>query len=331
MSLNIKTDQNNKIRRVGFQKKLYIFIICCVISSFTWILIKLSRDYTEIQKYPVTYNNIPAGKVLVSDMDSILTLKLKTKGFIILSNMMIFKPNTINIDVASMIRRNKKFKEDYYILTSDLYQNIGNQIHYPNSVISIAPDTLYFRLEKLYSKKVPVRLKLNLNFAQQFELSDTIKYNPDSVLVSGPKAAIDSIKFAETTYKSFSNLNSNQMFSLEYAKTYKLNKLTFSPASVKVFLPVEKFTEATVDLAIDIINNPDNYIVRTFPEKVKVTYLVSLNNYKKVKPDMFNAVADISKSLSAKSKKLKVEITKYPQFVNISKIEPEKIEYILLK
>ena len=331
MNLNLNTDQKSKIRHVGFRKKLYVFIICFILSSFTWILIKLSRDYTEVQKYPVIYSNIPAGKIIVSDPDSILTLKLKTKGFVILSNMIIFKPHIITIDVASMIRKNKKINKDYYIATSDLYQNIGNQIHYPNSVISIAPDTLYFRLEKLHSKKVPVRLKLNLNFARQYELSDTIKFDPDSVLVSGPKSIIDTIKFAETIYKNFSNLSGNQVFSIDYAKSYKLNKLTISPASVKVFIPVEKFTETTIDLTINIINNTGNYIVRTFPEKVKVTYLVSLNNFKNVNPAMFTAVADISKSLYAKSKKLKVEIVKFPQFVNIRKIEPEKIEYILLK
>jgi len=331
MDLHYRPDSKKVSKHTGLRNNIYVFLICLVIAAFIWILIKLSKEYTEILVFPVSYTNIPAGKLIANDPDTTLTLHLKSKGFRILSNKKFFKPHAINVDIGSYIRKKKNSSTDYYILSVELNSTVGDQIHYPNEVISISPDTLHFRLEKVYSKKVPVKLMTTISFSQQYELADSVKYDPDSVLISGPHAAIDSINFIETVPKVLSNLNSNQTLVLSFNPKYNLFKVTTSASSVKILIPVDKFTEATIELPILIINNDNNYIVRTFPEKVKVTYLVSLANFKNVKPTMFSAVSDISKAMLSKSKKLKVEVIKYPSYVRIQKIQPEKIEFILLK
>jgi hypothetical protein len=331
MQQNNISDHAGAPRHFGFQRKLYIFSICFILSSFIWIIIKLSRDYADIVVYPVVYSNLPVGKVMVNNPDSIMILQLKTKGFRILSNMLISKPNAVNVDVSSLLKEVRNSNKNYYILTSGLNQIVGSQLHYPNNIVSIEPDTLHFVFVKMYSKKVPVRINLNLSYAQQYEPADSIRSIPDSAIVSGPKALIDTIKFIETVSKSISNISTNQNLSLEFEKKYSQDKLTISPAKVKVNITVDKYTEAWVDLTISITNNPNNYIVRTFPEKTRVTYQVSMNKYKDVNPSMFSAVADISKAITEKSRKLKVEITKYPLYVRKMKTEPEKIEYIILK
>jgi len=326
-NINIRASK----RPFGLSRKMYMFFVCFILSSLIWILIKLSKEYTETVVFPVTFSNFPENKVLVNDLDSVLALQIKTKGFRMLSNMLFYKPSPVNINLSAFLKKAKNSNKEYYILTSELYQAIGSQIHYPNNVVAIEPDTLYFILEKKFTKKVPVRIKLNLSYAQQYELDDSIKYQPDSVIVSGPKAVIDTLSFVETVNKSITNISKNLNFTLDFAEKYKKARLTIIPSLLKVAVPVEKYTEASVDLTISISNNPNNYIIRTFPEKTKVTYVVSLKNYKDVSADMFSAVADISKAIAAKSKTLKVEIAKCPSYVSIRKIDPVKIEYILLK
>jgi YbbR domain-containing protein len=295
------------------------------------VLIKLSRDYTEVLKYPVSYVDLPADKIVTNELDTVFTIKLKSKGYRILSNKLFFKPQTINIDVFSLLRKKKDLAKENYIATSDLYQLIGTQINYTNNVISVFPDTIYFHLEKLHSKKVPLKVKLNISFAQQYKLSDSIKSSPDSVILSGTKSAIDSIRYIETLSKTLANLNQSQTITLGFDSKYARNKIKITPSSLKINIPVEKYTEATVELPILIINNFGKNAVRTFPEKVNITYLVSLNKFKEVKPEMFTVVADISKAISSRSKKMKLEIQKYPSFVEISKIDPEKVEFLFIK
>ena len=328
MEIQTKPEQDNKKKKFGFSRKIYIFLICLLFSSFTWVLIKLSVDYTEVVKYHVTFTNIPSGKTIVNELDSVFTIKLKSKGFRILSNNIFSKPQTLSIDVAPFLRKKKNSKWDYFIATSDLYQTIGNQIDYTNNVVSIIPDTLYFHFEKLYSKKVPVHTRLNIDFAKQYKLNGSLKTIPDSVTISGLKPDIDSVKFIQTVSKSLSKLQQNQTIQFNFENK---NNLKISPNTVSVVVPVEKYTEATVEIPITIINNFNNYTVKTFPEKVSITYLVSLNKFKDVKPEMFSVIADISKALSTKSKKMKVEITKFPSFVDVSKVEPEKVEFLFIK
>ncbi|NTW32341.1 MAG: hypothetical protein HGB12_06915 [Bacteroidetes bacterium] len=267
----------------------------------------------------------------MNDLDTILTLKLKTKGFRLLSNKIFYTPYSLNIDVASMLKKKKNKTDYFYIVTSDLYQSIGSQLHFSNNIFSISPDTIFFTMKKLYNKKVPVKPRLNINFEQQYNLSDSVKFIPDSVIVSGIKNIIDTIKFVETAPITLTKINSNKYFSLEFAKKYSNYKLKITPFEIKIFIPVQKYTEASVELPVIVGNNTYNYSVKIFPENVKLTYLVSLDKYKNVTPSMFSAVVDLSNTLSSKSKKLKVNIIKYPSFVKIQKIDPEKIEYIILK
>jgi len=317
-----------KVFHSGFSKKLYIFLICCILSSFTWLLIKLSNEYTEVLDYPVTFVNIPSDKILTSDIDTIFSIKLKSKGYRILSNRIFKKHLPIRIDVGHLIE--KEHHKTHVISSSSLYQIISSQIHYTN-IISVIPDTLIFKFEKLYSKRVPVKACLSLSFAPQYKLVDSIKYNPESVIISGAKKSIDTMNVIHTLPLSLSKLNKDQNVILSFPENYKKAKITVSPQLVKINVNVEKYTETTLDVPVEMKNTKNNLKVRFFPEKVKITYLVPLNKYKEVKTDMFSAVAEISKAISLEEPKIKVEIRKYPSFVEIKKIDPDKVEYLYIK
>lgn len=331
MAFQIKPNKDNHNKNIGFRRKTYTFIICLILSSCIWVLIKLARDYQEIQKYHIVYTNIPSDKIVVNEPDSVFIVHLKTKGFRIFSNILFYKPGIINIDVASFLKKKKGSKSEFFITTSDLTQIVGGQIGYANNVTAISPDTVYFHMEKSFSKKVPVKANIKINFASQYQLNGAIQCVPEFVRVTGTKEVIDTIKFIETAERTLVNIRDNQSISIDFAKQYYEAKMKMEPAQEKIIVPVDKFTEDTLNIQVTIMNNANKYIVKTFPEQIKLTFLVSLGNYKKVKADMFSAEVDISKAIAEKQNKLRVEITKYPPYVKIEKVEPEKIEYILIK
>jgi hypothetical protein len=58
--------------------------------------------------------------------------------------------------------------------------------------------------------------------------------------------------------------------------------------------------------------------------------MVALKDYKKINESMFWAMIDFTKlDLKSADNKVKVLITKFPSFVKITKIDPEKVEYII--
>ncbi len=99
------------------------------------------------------------------------------------------------------------------------------------------------------------------------------------------------------------------------------------PENVSVVLTVDKFTESEIE--IPIVYSGQDHAIKTFPEKVKVTYFVTLENYKRITTEMF--LADVSFSGEENPEKLKINLVQYPSFIKIIKIEPLEVEYLLIK
>ena len=318
----------NNVFHSGFSKKLYVFFICCILSSLTWVLIKLSNEYTEVLDYPVSFINIPSDKILTSDLDTVFTVKLKSKGYRILSNRIFKKRLPIEIDLSDLLEN--KFGRTHIIPSANLFQTISNQIHYSN-IISVFPDTLIFRFEKTCSKRVPIKASITLRFAPQYKLVDSLKFSPDSVIITGPKKSIDTINEIISLPVSLTNLNKNQDVILRFSPIYKKGKVLVSPPSSILHVHVEKYTETTLEVPVEIENKKNELSVRVFPEKIKITYLVPLSKYKDVKADMFSAVAEILDATPLEEQKIKITIRTFPTFVEIKKIEPDKVEYLYIK
>jgi hypothetical protein len=96
-------------------------------------------------------------------------------------------------------------------------------------------------------------------------------------------------------------------------------------------MPVEKFTEEIEEIEVHPINVQPGYSLKTFPDKVKVRFLVSLSNYNKVDASMFDAVVEADETDMKKRSKLEVRLISSPTFIRITRLEPEKVDYILRK
>jgi hypothetical protein len=103
------------------------------------------------------------------------------------------------------------------------------------------------------------------------------------------------------------------------------------PEQVRLIIPVEKFTESEINVPITQRNNTSNLRLKLFPETVKITYLVALNDYKKVDADMFSCFVYVSEAKENSGKKLQVTAGTYPKFIKIIRIQPSEVDYLILK
>lgn len=321
-----KSDRQNEIK---FRNKLYIFIVCIVISAFVWTLIKFSKDYTTVLKYPVIFKNIPANRVLVNYPDSTISLTVTAKGFKLIYNEFFNKPYPLEIDLSTV---HLKRKGDFYysnLFTTTVTSELSKQLMFPNNIVSIDPDTLTFTFEKRYFKKVPVESRLEMNFKKQYQLYDSIKFSPDSVTISGSLNDIKKISSVKTEQKVLKNLSSSEFVDLNIELPKKLN-VSVSPKKIVGYVNVEKFTESNIEIPINHNADKVNKSIKLFPNKVNVSYLVALKDYKKINEGMFWAFVDFSKlDLKSADNKVKIVITKFPSFTKITKIDPEKVEFII--
>jgi len=211
--------------------------------------------------------------------------------------------------------------------TRQISNKIVNKMNISEEIVSISPENIYFRFEILSGKKVKVIPDLDLTFAQQYQFSDSVQIIPDSVTINGPKNVINKIRYIETESINLQNVSESQTVISQLKLPESANNLKLVPTEVEVSFTVDKFTESTIEVPIKYFH--ENTRIKTYPENVILTYLVSLKNFNRVDIDMFKATVNYSDDIN--SRKLKVEISHSPSFVKITKIEPEEVEFLIIK
>ena len=311
------------------RNKLYVFMICLCIAVFIWLMIKLSGEYYTNISYPFRFTNIPTEKLMFENADSTINLNLKANGLQLFSAKYLKRHPTVNIDLSSVKMHRCRYRYGSYIITSSLKRSISDQLKFTEDINFISPDSLFFVLESCVTKKVAVETEMSINFKKQYYQYGDIIVTPDSIVLSGLFLMIDTIDFIKTKKIEFSEVKDNKDFNVEIIKPLKSKNIKYSTDKVNIKIPVENYTESSIFLPIQQINDSVNK-VKTFPEKVKVTYLVALRDFDRVDEIMFMAGVDCSK-ISADNQTLELELFRYADFVKITGMFPEKVEYIILK
>lgn len=305
---------------------LYVFFVCLLISVFIWLSIKLSKDYQATVYHPVKYVGIPDDKLLANKPPAEISLKVKGKGTELLRMQLKQPEEAIRIDLseAQMIENDGVYYAE--LPTVWFLSQVAHQSKYYNNLVDIQPDTLFLEFEDLKFRKLPVKHRLNFKLDQQVWLNDSIVIEPDSVIIAGKISAVDKINAVFTEKKNLGLLN--QPVSIKVGlQRFKQKTLKLEQDSVLVTIPCERYTEAKIKLPV-FVNSPDTLHIRTFPQNVEVTYWVSLNDFQRINKGMFRVQANFSTN---NNRFLDLEFERKPAFIQVKSVEPNKVEYILLK
>lgn len=310
-------------------KNFSIFMICFFISFTFWLLLALSKNYETAIKVKVFYSNAPNKKVIMGDTETEMKLNVLASGFNIIGNYLKSEDDTVMIDLSSKIPNAGRFNSDALTIPSetfiiDIKKKLGTNI----TVKSIIPDIVSFNFSSRSSKRLPVKLSSNMTFEKQFDTSSKIIIVPDSITVFGPPSVLNKTSSLRT-----------KLFSIEKAnKTVRMNvELDFGQylkseiESVSVTIPIEKFTEGSVEVPVHVINMPKGFSLKTFPDKVRVRYQVALSAYDKINSGMFDPVVDGDLLNGDSANKLQVKLITKPNNIKSILIEPDRIDYILRK
>jgi len=313
-----------------FRQRLSIFLVCLVISVIIWFTIKLSDEYDTVIQIPLTYSHIPKNKVLTYSSDTVLQVEILEKGSDILRMMYLQEISPIVVSLRFLPLYPKGEEYLGFINPSMLINEIERQKNLLGKIISTSPDTIYLHFEPEKTRKVPVKASFDLTFEKEFMRYGPAVFTPDSVTVKGPEKKIKEVDFVSLGNIKLDQLNQNFEGDKSFPKDSANRNLSFFPDKVSFSIPVEKFTEAETEVPVKIIN-ANGLKVKTFPDKVRVFYTVALKDFPKIEPGMIFVVADISKMNLAEEDKIKVSMESYPSFIRINKIEPEKVEFIIVK
>jgi hypothetical protein len=313
-------------------KRLYVFIICLLFSTLFWLLTVFSKEYTTDISFNACFLNLPADKILIKDLPSKISVKVKASGFSLLGVQYSAKNDTLFIDASNVKKHltSKASNEIYYLLLNNQLSLMAEQLGGNMKVEKIFPDTVTFVFDQKSQKIVPIKLNLSYSFAKQYQLNGKVKVIPSNIIIRGPKSVIDEINFLETKVQDIKDIESTKRHIIPL-KENKNQSVDYGINSVVAEIPVEKYTEAEIMLPINIKNVPFGYVVKTFPSQVKVKYNVSLDNYDLIKGEQFSVEADLAAVNDISNNRIKLRLVKQPDKISKAKIINPQVEFIMRK
>ena len=319
------TDELNRIKQKVERKNkrsIFTFLIFLVISTAAWFLVKLSENYVTQTTFRLQLEEVPADKWVSSDEQSV-KMSLNIDGFHTLRYKMIRdRFVTIPLDEVSYRLENNN---TYSFSSQYVAEKVADKLGINASDITMNDAKIYFTMDALKSKVVPIVLQSDVTTARQYGIYGIPMLDPSSVTIYGPQEVIDTIKAVKTELLTMNNVSQN--FSATLPLDLLGGQIHSDVKEVKAEVQVEKYTELDVEVPIKV---SDSLKMRFFPETMSVKCLVAMRDYASISPESFSVAVD-EQQLKAMQPLLDVRLVSWPPTVQILATRPDKVEYLIVQ
>lgn len=295
-----------------------------------WLLIKLSKGgYIAEVDFEVNYSKLPKNRVFTENPPRSINLRLQGTGFSLLKYAW-FNSHRLNIDLSKLKR---KSNGSYYWLSNSERSELENQINTEETrLLSIRPDSLFFRLSTLVKRTLPVELMLKPQF-------DTTKYTlykkpliePAKVTVWGPAESLKDLDHISTEMLIISEVEDSLETKLDLMAP-DIEYLKLDRESVKVQLQFSPLTEGTIRIPILALNVPDSLEMELFPSEIEIQYSCALQDFKSIRADEFFIYADYQEIATKQNAQfISLRYEQPPSQVRDLHLRTKRVEFILSK
>jgi len=296
-------------------------LICIGIALLFWLLVKLSKTYT-LEKPVVFEFEVPEGKAFVNEPPRNATVQLEGRGWELMFDYfsepeIVLKYNLVDNYISSLSQ-------------NQLRSDIKDKLDFENIKITETNfGGIILTLEDEATRNVPIVLRDSITYAAGYHAAQPVKLSPDSVLISGPVTAVDTVTQWLTDSLVLFDLRKSAERSVPLAESPV--EIDLSLEAVKAIIEVEQLTEKSFFVPL-VVKNPPEDSLRYFPETVKVTCTVGLSDYNKVNASDFSPQIDLSKvSLSEGKNTIPIRMAKQPPYAVNVQFTPRSAEFVIFK
>ncbi len=306
------------------QRSFFTFFIFLIMSTAAWFLVKLSEDYSMQASFRLQYADVPTDQWVSSD-DQYMKMSLNIDGFHTLRYKMIREPNRVVTVSLAEVPYRQESGNTYSFSSQYVAEVIADRLDINATDITMNDGKIYFTMDPLKSKVVPIVFQSDLKMQRQYGLYGIPTIDPATVTIYGPEEVIDTVRAVRTEMVSKTNVS--ESFSESVALDMLSDNIRSSTKEVRVAVEVEKYTEKDVEVPI---RADGNLKLRFFPETLSVKCLVAIKDYASVVPDDFSATIDLQQ-LEALQPLLDVRLVVWPKTIQVLSTHPDKVEYLIVQ
>ena len=303
-------------------REFLTFFFFLVLSTIFWLMTALNETYEREIGVPAYLVNIPKNVVVTSDMEDTVRVTVRDKGFALLAYTYGEGIRPINVNFQSAITR----QSGYGVVSSqELMKMINQRFSGSSKIVQVKPDRLDFHYNYGLSRQVSVKISGHVVPGKSFYLART-RFWPEKVTVYGSKQALDSLRFVKTVPINITNFNDTVLrtVALETIKGVKI-----VPNTVRIGLYPDILTEENIEVPITAVNMPEGKVLRTFPQRVTVNFIVGASMFRSISPEQFAVVVDYNKIIDHPSDKCSIHLRETPQGVRNARLKMTHVDYLI--
>ncbi|MDR0566648.1 MAG: hypothetical protein LBG47_06395 [Prevotellaceae bacterium] len=306
-------------------KRLLIFGFFLLTSTTLWMLNKLSHTYTtEIAAKISLIEGRHVGVMLTGGKVSTVRLRVRASGYDIMQYL-LFSSKTFKVDLG-LLRYFEVEAGKSALPVGQIRNVMAQQLNPSFDLQAIAPDSIYFQLSPVASKKVPIRVDCRVEYLPQYMQQGDPALEPDSLIVSGPQKVVDAIDEITTEPVKKEKVINN--FSGKASlKTPPQTFLSHEKVSYKI--SVQRVTQITRELPIHLVGAPDSLHVELIPASAQVAISVATEEYHRLKQDEQYLTAYYTELRQSISGQVRVNLSKPPDYVLSTSIKPAFVTLIV--
>ena len=317
---SVKTIRNFLFTLVNKEFLIFLFFLC--LSGVFWLLMTLNETYEREVSVPAYLVNVPKNVVITSDMEDTVRVTVRDKGFALLAYIYGEGVRPININFQSFVTR----QSGYGVVPSqELMKMVNQRFSGASKVVQVKPDRLDFYYNYGLSRQVPVKMAGIVVPGKSFYLART-RFWPETVTVYGSKQTLDSLRYVKTVPINITNFNDTVV------KTVALEKIKgvkIVPNIVRIGLYPDILTEETIEVPVTAVNMPEGKVLRSFPQRVTVNFIVGASMFRSISSDQFAVVVDYNELIEHPSDKCNIHLRQCPQGVRNARLQMTQVDYLI--
>jgi len=255
-------------------KKLIQFFVFLLLSFVIWSIQLLSEPSIRLVGFSYEVTGVPQGMYWSQENQDQLEVQVLSNGFSWLK-LLLDRP-TLKIDLSNAVEDQGIFFLEEQALLEQLNAKVSRNYTFEATLLGSGVKVKLFRQR---IKKVPVQLSSMGNRQSHYVLfRPTI--SPDSVWISGPATAVDTLSYVRTSSVDLSvdKEDIEEVLSLDVPEGYGI---TADPQQVLFTGHWVKYAEHKIEVPIEVLGLPEGWTAKTFPNKVEVLFRAPIEQVKR--------------------------------------------------
>lgn len=305
------------------KSRFLTFCIFLLIATVLWLIIKLSKEYTTQSVVTLVYTEVPVNKWIATP-EQALKFSFVADGFVILGDKLVPEKRRVVSIPLSEVPYRLEGGVTYSLSSQYVVERLADWLNIPASSVTVNEDKQYFNMEDLQSKQLPVAVPLEVQTQRQYQLYGDPEVVPERVTVYGPKNLLDTLSRIYT--KSLAATDADAAIHRTLSLDLMDGAIRSDVDQVAVTVNVEQYTERDLEVPVEVT---DSLELRFFPETVTLKCLVPIRDYAAIGATSFQVLADTAQ-LHRLQPLLDVRLVKEPAHVQVLRMEPNQVEYLII-